>query len=457
MYLTEDGWFCPGYPDCAYLIFTRDEDGGWRYRAAVTVNAWGPDGERFDSEGQAQFWKYIAEEVGIDASDATTIHPWTPDLNRNGLPETLRVIEIDGGQRLEVWEGDELLYEEEGYYAHTGWNAVFLCPLKDGDYLLRYHPTMYQGWCTYSYELITLENGQETIAGEKSVTFDLNFGPMHESFDPSKIAGFMEDLNGMLNSSAQLINTDEKLLSAFEKYGRLHDDLWWLDTWEPVFVRDDGKTLLENLRAFQAAMEAEHYAEEPTLFAMNETETNTHALLRYRDRSTQFDSDWAVHFQPAEHVNIQMLDLNGDGRDEIVFPLVWGHGTGVYIEKLYVFDAETLKQYDTSGLNEMILNHFQSTGDEDNFYLSGAGLNVTIPKSEAQEMNEYAPVADTICFEEIIRYTIKDGKVFCWLGCDASGGLINYIGYINVPVRMTSSGDFVCGQAQYIDDPFLSF
>ncbi|MBD5085476.1 MAG: M56 family metallopeptidase [Clostridiales bacterium] len=392
-------------------------------------------------------------------------HPlFARDMNRNMKVEMIRVTELDSGigQRVELWEDDKgTIWAEEGYFAHAGWNALFLCTLDDKDYLLRYHPTMYQGFCNYEYQLFTLsKSGEEQMIRENGIEFDINFHPFtHQSFDPDAIAGFMDEINGLLANSVQLINTDENLLSAFEKEGRLYDSLWFLDTWEPIFTRDESKSLLENLRDFKAVMEAEWYAEEPVVFHMNETETNAHILLRYQDKSTQFDVDcWEAHFQPERQVQeqTQVIDLNGDGREEIVFPLVWGHGTGAYIEKLYVFDAETLEQYDTSGLNELILNQFQSTSDENNFYLNGAGMDVTIPKSEAQKANPYAPMSDAIGFDMIIRYTIEDGKVFCWLGCDASTGLINYIGCINVPVRMTPSGSFACGQAQYTADaPFL--
>ena len=184
----------------------------------------------------------------------------TADLDRNGIPETIRVEEIDGGmgKRLEVWENGKLLFEEEGFSAHAGWTSLFLCSDGEGEYLLRYHPTMYQGVCDYSYQLFTLENGVETVAMENEVEFDINFQPwLHEKFDPEAIAAFLDDVNGLLSHSVQLLNTDQDLLDTFQWNGLLYDDLWWLDTWEPVFVRDEGKTLRENLRDFQAAMEAE--------------------------------------------------------------------------------------------------------------------------------------------------------------------------------------------------------
>lgn len=185
------------------------------------------------------------------------------DLDRDGVPERVQMCDIvaDGmpvGRRVEIWEGEKLLFSEEGYYAHVGWNALFLCTVDGKEYLLRYHPTMYQGRCSYSFRLFTLsQTGEEITAREGTVEFDINFQPaLHQNFDPEGIADFMEDINALLAGSVQLLNTDQDLADTFEKEGRLYDSLWWLDTSsEEGFVRDQAKSLRENLLAFQAAME----------------------------------------------------------------------------------------------------------------------------------------------------------------------------------------------------------
>lgn len=188
-----------------------------------------------------------------DAADTTI----APDLNRNGIAEEVRLIDMDDGQgqRLEIWENGELIDFEEGYFAHAGRTSIFLCTLEGEDYLLRYHPTMYQGVCTYDYALSTLTNNEETVVQSNWVNFDINFGsPVHDGFNPDEIAAFMDEINNLLAHSVQLLNTDSDLLDTFEKEGRLYDSLWWLDVWEPVFSRDKEISLLENLKDFQTAM-----------------------------------------------------------------------------------------------------------------------------------------------------------------------------------------------------------
>lgn len=196
-----------------------------------------------------------ADDIDTNPAADQTI---APDLNRNGIAEEVRLTDIDDGlgQRLEIYENDELIDSEAGYFAHAGQTSVFLCTIDGEDYLLRYHPTMYQGVCTYSYELSTLTDNVETTVQWNEVNFDINFGsPVHD-FDPEAIAAFMNEINDLLSHSVQMLNTASDLLATFEKEGRLYDSLWWLDASEPDFIRDENKSLLENLEAFQTAMTA---------------------------------------------------------------------------------------------------------------------------------------------------------------------------------------------------------
>lgn len=220
----------------------------------------------------AQYYAELVPDGGSDSGSDTALDnagsddtnssdsgiPAFLDLNRNGIAETLVQREMEGGQGqvVEIYENDERLYYAEGGFAHVGWNALFLCTIDGESYLLRYNPTMFQGMSNYSYELFSLKDGHETIAYNE-ITFDVNFyAPYHEAFDPEGIAAFMEEINGYLAQSTQLLNTDYDLLAAFERTGRLEDDLGiLLNSFEPEFSRDPSKSLLENLRLLQQTME----------------------------------------------------------------------------------------------------------------------------------------------------------------------------------------------------------
>lgn len=188
---------------------------------------------------------------------------WEYDLDRNGVPEIPRLVTFDEGlgQRFELWEDSKLIWSEEGYFVHAGYNALFLCILNGEAYLLRYNPTMYTGTGTYNYQLFSLENGTETVVQENSVYFDTNFykgKPLYGEFDPEAIVAFMDEVNDLLSYSTQLLNTDEELLDTFAgKTVAPQDTLSWLDNW---IDRDQSKSLLENLQAYQRTRQGENIA-----------------------------------------------------------------------------------------------------------------------------------------------------------------------------------------------------
>ena len=182
-----------------------------------------------------------------------TCLPGDYDLDRDGTPETVELATyFDESLRYEarvVRADGTVLWRDAAYTVHSGYNSVFLCRLEDGDYLLRYHPTMYQGYATYAYELFYLDGeGNPITVRENSISFDLNQDPaMHESFDPEAIAGFMEELNGLLAHSKLLMTTDTALDGMDPDHPR--DELWWLKEEEfgSGYAYDESRSLRENL------------------------------------------------------------------------------------------------------------------------------------------------------------------------------------------------------------------
>lgn len=190
---------------------------------------------------------------GISFTQQTEIVPGDYDFNHDGAPEVveltanrmeytcyeLLVTEQDG---TELWRG-------EAYPVHPGYNSIFACRLEDGDYLLQYHPAMYQGFATYTYELFSLdESGNPVTKQENSVSFDVNWGtPLHESFDGEAVADFMDELNGLLAQSKLLVTTDTALDGIDPDHPQ--DNLWWLRYGD--FAYDENLSLRENLLALE--------------------------------------------------------------------------------------------------------------------------------------------------------------------------------------------------------------
>ena len=178
-----------------------------------------------------------------------------PDLTHDGTPDAL---DVTYSEETDIWQmaltdgaTGEQVWSEEAGTSHAGWNALFLCTLDGEDYLLRYNPTMYQGVCSYTYQLFWLEDNQPVLADSEALDFDIN--PNSSSVDPEAILAFLDKVNGYLSHSVQLMNTDENLLSSFTRIEQLEDDLWWLVTWEGYTPEE---STMENLSRYTQQLQA---------------------------------------------------------------------------------------------------------------------------------------------------------------------------------------------------------
>ena len=187
------------------------------------------------------------------------------DFNHNGIPESVELVTVvqDGGSgssywRLEITERNKVIWTETAHAAHAGWNTIFAIESEGEDYLLQYHPTMYQGSCTYSYQVFSLgAAGERLPLREASVEFDINWqSPLHE-FDAEAVLAFVERLNSELaEGGALLLNTDDAVSDMDPKAPR--ETLPWLqeDGLCPDFVYRESAGLESNLKQLEAAMRA---------------------------------------------------------------------------------------------------------------------------------------------------------------------------------------------------------
>ena len=189
--------------------------------------------------------------------------PGSYDFDHDGEPETVELATVYGDEEqhkigwyeLRVRAADNRLYWSRSLHeSHPGWGTYFACRMDGEDYLLRYLPTMYQGFATYEYQLFFLdETGKEQVVREGRVEFDINFGsPMHEEFDPAAIAAFLEEVHGLLADSELLLTTEGGNFRSGGPGSAFKDDLaYWTD--DPLY--DESKSLEENIRAIGAYWE----------------------------------------------------------------------------------------------------------------------------------------------------------------------------------------------------------
>lgn len=177
--------------------------------------------------------------------------PWkllgNADLNRDGLKEA---IYLDQSQRdngfvtLHICDSDgKDIWNEQAGTPHVGWTSLFLCEQGGEDYLLRYLPGMWQGYCIYTYTLFTLEGGVEHVVRSSTIGFDINGV---NKLDAPNMLAFAEEVNGLLAKSTLLLS------SAGGEYSfgpssadRFLEKYSWLDATPELYADgDDLKTRL---------------------------------------------------------------------------------------------------------------------------------------------------------------------------------------------------------------------
>ncbi|WP_295733705.1 hypothetical protein [uncultured Oscillibacter sp.] len=200
---------------------------------------------------------------GIVWEESHETLPGSYDFDHDGEPEIMELVTVAGDEdqdtvgwyELRVRTGDNRLYWGQSFAGeHPGWGSCFACRVDGEDYLLRYLPTMYQGYATYTYELFFLdETGEEQVVREGSVSFDINFGsPMHDEFDPAAVAAFLEEVHGLLEDSELLLTTEGRNFRSGGPGSDFKDDL---AHWTDNELYDENKSLEENIRDIGAYWE----------------------------------------------------------------------------------------------------------------------------------------------------------------------------------------------------------
>lgn len=137
--------------------------------------------------------------------------PGSYDFNRDGQPETVEITSVGSAHTLSVLDADgSTLWEEEAHCAHAGWTSIFACSVDGQDCLIRYLPTMYQGWAEYSLQVFSLDAvGGEQILHESGVTWDCNFRMEGHQYDVEALTDFLWEVHIYLRDSTLLMSTED--------------------------------------------------------------------------------------------------------------------------------------------------------------------------------------------------------------------------------------------------------
>lgn len=186
----------------------------------------------FDITGDNQNFQTEGSNPSNEIANGQTV--WYADLTGDGEEEIITVDSRGWDEEMLVelyvhTQDGTLLWNEEGAYAHMGWNTVFLINISGRDYLLTYHPYMSTGAASYQYEIFGLKKGtanQNEVYAEGSVSFLrmlMDFETVEEAFNIDKMAAFADEINGYLSSSALLFSTEEGELKIGKNMGRNED------------------------------------------------------------------------------------------------------------------------------------------------------------------------------------------------------------------------------------------
>lgn len=203
-------------------------------------------------EPQAPAEPEIPGSVLVDAEAPLR---WTPDLNRDGVPEDLFLREGKeaGEWQLEIREkaSDEVLWSVTLDETHGNCDTYFLYQEDGKEYLLEYLAKMQQGYCTYSYRLFHLDRKKEVTDVENSLEFDINFDSPDHRFDPGEITEFMREINTFIGGSHLLLNTNHWMLNLEEDAeGRTRDNILASIGWRGGTAYETDEDLLAALTEF---------------------------------------------------------------------------------------------------------------------------------------------------------------------------------------------------------------
>lgn len=211
--------YSTGSPDDMWdIIALRRPDGSYsilketRFDGSLT-------GNREDMEKALRIWyamQYGEFALEAPSSASESSYRWDADLDGDGVPEQIWLDpgRFDDGGEASMWietgTGEHVELARIAT-AHAGWSTVALAERGGRTYLLTYHPTMFQGYAHYGYQLSELRGGKLAVVDSAEVAFSVNPG-QEENNDIEALRAFREKANGVWSQSSVLFTTDLNVL-----------------------------------------------------------------------------------------------------------------------------------------------------------------------------------------------------------------------------------------------------
>ncbi len=360
------------------------------------------------------------------------------DITQDGRKETFVVDSstIQEEQKATLFvqnENGDIIWSEDAYLPHSGWNSLFLTTIDDQVYILRYHPNIFQGIANYSYDLFYLdETGKEQSIANESINFSINSGDA-SSYDINNLATFADSLNSYLEKSFLLLSTEEGTLEYSTNNNKVTrtESYSWLEDGTITYSSDNLYDKLlqyyNEIMLYTTNSEDDVY-EQPNKITndfkwygktslISEKMVLPETLIKSTDDMNNFlESDSTIALLatiPDEDIYLYGLKENGSGNeDDFLYRL---HGICIRKEdEIQVLDIDwgiygnipliQYEDYDNDGQKELaiILRSAQGTG------LSLLDLHV-FEKAEDGGLvdNFFTDWADQL--NKLVTYEVKEG------------------------------------------------
>lgn len=280
-----------------------------------------------------------------DLADMTQL-PYHPDLNGNGVPETLLRGQYyehfdpaeDDTSRLGIgiWEGNELIWSSTNYdTAGSNYNQAFLLmETRTGPHILEYRDSFWktsegQTGCSLEYDVYDLAGGGYHSVAQDAVSYYYGSAQAVTSYyDAQAIARFKDGADALLTRGKLLLDNS----GIFAGKGQ-EVDLTWMEEFAAGFTWDDSASSLENLTRFkelslnppQSAPVTDATGARAALRAAMLGETDF-TLWGSQGGSVTVDIDTApprafesLSAEWEKYNSFAVVDLDGDGVEEVVY------------------------------------------------------------------------------------------------------------------------------------------
>lgn len=170
-----------------------------------------------------------------------------------------------------------------------------------------------------------------------------------------------------------------------------------------------GKSIDSQTAHIETMIEIANVDEVTLLARDNDRDIFQDIVVETKDMSKSFP--WTNVTNPTYYPDIHILDVDEDGKDEIVILLSVGYGTDTYVQDIHILNMEDLSEQKIKDPLEAIKSQVTSTITKNNgnvhvlVELNGEKVEQTYNETDAGLWNE------KISFGAILKYEVTNGQI----------------------------------------------